>query len=168
MPCAACESTGMILAAEYIPSLLRLMLGLTRESGIGSPGPESAPIPDFLPGIGEGIPIPDSAGNGNRGHDSPGRGFPGLGAPIPDSKFVRRTRPGGAGMWVPSPICQSPGDHWHWHSHPHCTPSPISSCQNRGSSCSTIEYCKGVLLKWYHFLAAGPQRVCPNRNWTTL
>ncbi len=50
----------MILAAEYTPSPLRLMLGLARESGIGSP--ESAPIPDFfcresgMPGIGEGIP----------------------------------------------------------------------------------------------------------------
>ena len=75
----------MILAAEYIPSPLRLMLGLTRESGIGSP--ESAPIPDFLPGIGEGIPdsrfgresgnppIPDSGGNRESGSRFAGPGI---------------------------------------------------------------------------------------------
>ena len=54
---AACESTGMILAAEYMPSPLRLILG--RHSGIGSripPGP--FPGPGVLPGNGGGIPAP--------------------------------------------------------------------------------------------------------------
>jgi hypothetical protein len=53
-----CESTGimtrMILAAEYIPSPLRLARMLGRTS-LGNR--ESDPtIADFLPGIGEGIP----------------------------------------------------------------------------------------------------------------
>ena len=59
----------MILAAEYIPSPLRLMLG--RHSGIGNRIPR---VPFFFPGNGEGIPrfpiwpgnreppFPDSAG----------------------------------------------------------------------------------------------------------
>jgi hypothetical protein len=80
----------MILAAEYIPSPLRLMLGLTPESGIGSP--ESAPIPDFffresgrespIPDLAgkQGIPIPDSAGKRESGSRfaGPGISWPGL------------------------------------------------------------------------------------------
>ncbi len=98
-PHAACERTGMILAAESIPSPLQLML-VTPELGIGksdSPvhpvfflektGDFKFPIPDSR------FPIPDSAGNrdreiprfppirpgtGNRGPGAAGRGFPGL------------------------------------------------------------------------------------------
>jgi hypothetical protein len=71
----------MILAAGYIPSPLRLMLG--RHSGIGNRIPRF-PICQW-PGVGEGIPdsspdlawkqgTPDSAGNGNRGPDLAGPG----------------------------------------------------------------------------------------------
>ena len=56
----------MILAAEYIPSPLRLMLGLTRESGIGSPriGPDSR---FFFRESGRESPIPDLARAGKQG-----------------------------------------------------------------------------------------------------
>ncbi len=70
LPQPACESTGMILAAEYIPSPLQLLPRLGRHSGIGSPvvpffGISRFPIPDRPPGIGkQGIPFPDSAGTG--------------------------------------------------------------------------------------------------------
>ncbi len=90
-PHAACESTGMILAAESIPSPLQLML-VTPELGIGK---SDSPVhPGFFskkPGISSSrFPIPDSAGNrdreippirpgtGNQGPGAAGRGFPGL------------------------------------------------------------------------------------------
>jgi len=41
----------------------------TRKSPIPVP-----PIPDFWPGNGEGIPLPDSAGTGNRGPETGNRG----------------------------------------------------------------------------------------------
>jgi hypothetical protein len=82
----------MILAAEYIPSPLRLKLRVGRHSGIGNR--RDPPIPDFfLPGIGEGIPdsrfgretgkispIPDSAGNRESGSRFGGPGISWSGA----------------------------------------------------------------------------------------
>jgi hypothetical protein len=38
MMLSACERTGMILAAEYTPSPLQLMLTASRQSGIGKSG----------------------------------------------------------------------------------------------------------------------------------
>ncbi len=55
-PHAACESTGMILAAESIPSPLQLML-VTPESGIGKPPPFFSRTPGTFgirPGTGIG------------------------------------------------------------------------------------------------------------------
>ena len=65
----------MILAAEYIPSPLRLMLGLTRESGIGS-GPRIGPDSRFFAG--------------NRGENPRFPIWPGIGK-SPDSRFGRES-----------------------------------------------------------------------------
>jgi hypothetical protein len=62
------ERTGMILAAEYTPSPLRLMLG--RHSGIGNRIPR---FPIFFRESGRDAPIPDLAGKQG----------------IPDSRFGR-------------------------------------------------------------------------------
>ncbi len=66
----------MILAAEYIPSPLRLILG--RHSGIGNRIPR---FPIFLPGIGEAIP--DSRFGRETGNPRfPIRPGTGIGVPI--------------------------------------------------------------------------------------
>ncbi len=87
----------VMLAAEYTPSPLRLMLGLTRESGIGPP--ESAPIDSrfFLPGIGEGIP--DLAGKQGIPESRFGRES-GIGVPI---RPLGRFGPSGPGQRSPGP-----------------------------------------------------------------
>jgi hypothetical protein len=96
LPVSACESTGTILAAEYIPSLLQLM-ALDARTSIGNR--ESDPpfnFSRFLGGFPDSrfpthrIPSPGNGnretgrfpirpGTGNRGPNSASRGFPGLG-----------------------------------------------------------------------------------------
>jgi hypothetical protein len=69
LPQPACEGTGMILAAEYIPSPSAAVAAAARTS-LGNRIPRCPvfwdfPIPDRPPGIGkQGIPFPDSAGTG--------------------------------------------------------------------------------------------------------
>jgi hypothetical protein len=79
-PCiAACESTGMILAAECIPtrSPLRLMLG--PHSGIGNRIPGAVSRFFFRETAGGRNPrFPIRPGTGIGGPDSAGRRFPGL------------------------------------------------------------------------------------------
>jgi hypothetical protein len=125
-PHAACEGTGMILAAaaEYIPSPLRLMLGLlgrprvTRESGIlGRLGPglwtNLGRLPLRVFSIGKyASAFQKKGGNRELESDHPGdsRFFarPGNREGIPVSRFGRETgnprfpiRPPGTGIGVP-------------------------------------------------------------------
>ena len=76
----------MILAAEYTPSPLRLMLG--RHSGIGNRIPR---FPAFCRETGRASPIPDLAGKQG----------------IPDSRFGRERESTGmilAAEYIPSPL----------------------------------------------------------------
>jgi hypothetical protein len=106
----------MILAAECIPSPLRLMLG--RHSGIGNRSPDSRFFagnrggnPRFPIRPGNSLresPIPDSAGNGNRGPDLAGRGFPqpAWSGPSPPARLAG-TCPSGKAQWMwsrPGPL----------------------------------------------------------------
>ncbi len=84
----------MILAAEYIPSPLRLMLRVGRHSGIGNLSGIGSPVSRFLAGNGEGIPV-FRFGRREAGNPRfPIRPGPGIGVPI--RRFLVCHYPSGA------------------------------------------------------------------------